>query len=82
MKKFKNKKDSDDSLVKNKTKLFPDKNNNCELDAFFEKLWNINLKEKNNKKQLLTQTKTSLRNIQENENIIIKEAEKGNAVVI
>ena len=42
----------------------------------YVKFWKINLKEKkNNKKQLVT--KTSLKNIQENENIIIKEADKG-----
>ena len=48
--KFKNKRDTDDSLVKNKSKFFPDKNNNGELNTFFEKFWSINLKEKNNKK--------------------------------
>ena len=44
------KKYTDNSLVKNKTKFFPDKNNNNELNTFFEKLWNFNLKEKINKK--------------------------------
>ena len=38
------KKSTDDSLVNNKTKFFPDKNNNSELNTFFVKLWNINLK--------------------------------------
>ena len=49
---FKNKKDTDDLLVKIKTKFFPDKNNNSELNTFFEKLWNINLKEKTRKNNL------------------------------
>ena len=56
--KFKNKRDTDDSLVKNKTKFFPDKNNNSELNTFFEKFWSINLKEKttkNNPSQKQTQ---------------------------
>ena len=35
--KFKIKKDTDDSLVKNETKFFPD--NNSELNTFFNKLW-------------------------------------------
>ena len=37
-------KDTDDSHVKKKTKFLPDKNNNCKLNTFFKKLWNINLK--------------------------------------
>ena len=44
------KKDNENSFVKNKTKFFSDKNNNNELNTFFEKLWNINLKEKTKKK--------------------------------
>ena len=39
----------------NKTKFFPDKNNKSELNTFFEKLWNINLKEKTKKKNNLSQ---------------------------
>ena len=37
--KFKNKRDTDDFLIKNKVKFFPDQNNHSELNAFFEKLW-------------------------------------------
>ena len=55
------------------TKFFPDKNNNSELNSFFKK--------KNQQKITYTKTKTSLKNIQENENIIIKEPDKGSAVV-
>ena len=44
--KFKNKKDTNDYLVKNETKFFPD--NNSELNMFIDKLWNIHL-EKTNK---------------------------------
>ena len=40
----KNKRDTGDSLVNNKTKFLPDKNNNGELNTFSEKLWSINLK--------------------------------------
>ena len=58
--KFKNKKDTDDSLVKNKTKFFPDKNNNSELNSF-EKSRNINLKEKKTQKIISHKTKTSLK---------------------
>ena len=57
---FKNKKEIDDSLVKNKTKFFSDKNTS-ELNTLFEKLWNIKLKEKKQQKQPLPQTKTSLK---------------------
>ena len=49
------KKDADDSIVKNKTKFFWDKNNNSELNIFLEKLWNISLKEKTTKKKELSQ---------------------------
>ena len=65
----KNTKDTDNSLVKNKTKFFLDKNN-CELNTFFEKLWNLNLKEKTTKNNL--SQKQAFRNLQENENIIRK----------
>ena len=78
---FKNTKDTDNSLVKNKTKFFLDKNN-CELNTFFEKLWNINLKEKTTKNNLSQKQKQAFKNLQENENIIIKEADKGSAIVI
>ena len=39
-------------------------------------------KKKQQQKLPLTKTKTSLKNIHQNENIIIKEADKGSAVVI
>ena len=47
---FKNKKDTDNSLVKNETKFFPDKNNNSELNTFLEKIIEYQPKRKNNKK--------------------------------
>ena len=59
--KFKNKKGTDDSLVKNKTQFFPDRNNNNELNTFFKKLWNINLKEKKTKNNLSQKQKQALK---------------------
>ena len=70
------------SRVKNKTKFFPEPNKYSELNTFFEKLWNINLKEKTTHYTLSYKQKQALKIIQENENIIIKEADTGNAVVI
>ena len=51
---------TDDSLVKNKSTFFPGKDNNSELNTFFEKLWKINLKKKTYTEQPLTHIKTSL----------------------
>ena len=59
--KFKNKKDTDDSLVKNETKFFRDKNNISELNPFFEKLWSINLKAKTTKNHLSQRQKQTKR---------------------
>lgn len=42
-----NKGDKDDSLVKNKSTYFPNKQNNTkELNSYFENLWNLNLQKK------------------------------------
>ena len=49
LEKFKNKRDTDDSLLKTSNRFFSDKNNNAELNTFFEKFWNMNLKEKQQK---------------------------------
>ena len=45
-------KHTDDSLLKSKSKFFPDKDNNSERNPFFEKLWNITLKEKTTQNNL------------------------------
>ena len=42
---FKNTKDTDNSLVKNKTKFFSDKNN-CQLNTFFKKIMEYQSKRK------------------------------------
>ena len=69
--------------MKNKSKFFPDEDNNNKLNTFFEKHWNINLKEKNYTKQPLAQRKTSLKNILKNEeNIIVKETNKRSVVIL
>ena len=65
---FKNTNDRDTSLIKNKTKFFSDQNNYSELNTFFEKLWNINLKEKATKNNLSQKQKQAFKNLQENEN--------------
>ena len=59
--KFKNKSDTDDFLVKNKTKFFLDKNNKSEVNIFFKKLWIINLKEKTHKTHLSPKQKQALK---------------------
>ena len=74
--------DIDDTLVKNKTKFFPDKSNNSEQNTLFEKLWSVNLKEKTTKNNLSLKQKQTFKNIQENGDIIIREADTGSDVVI
>ena len=80
--KFRNQKDTDDSLVKNKTKFFPDKNNNSEQNIFFEKLWSISLKEKKTTVNNFSQNQKQALKIYRKMKTIIKEADKGNTVVI
>ena len=81
--KFNNLEDKDDSLVKNKSKFCPSKGSNGELDSVFERLENLNLQEKKNVRDNLSQKQhQALMDLKDNDNIIIKEADKGNAVVI
>ena len=73
----------DDSLVKNKSTFHPHKGRNKNLDTFFEKISNIDLKENTKiKNNLPPKWREALKEIQNNEKIIIKEADKGSAVVI
>ena len=65
IKKLNNKENTDNYLVKNTSKFFSDTDNNSELNTFFEKFWNINLKEKAAQNNLLH--KQALKNLQENQ---------------
>ena len=73
----------DDSLVKNNSTYCPEKGNNKDLDAFFDILWNIDLDQTCDTRNNLTyKQREALNEIKNNENIIIKEADKGSTVVI
>ena len=72
---------TDDSQVKNKSNFFPDKNNNNELSTFFEKLWDINLREKLHK-TTYHRNKDKLWKYTRKQNIIIKEMDNESVVVI
>ena len=80
---FLDSKNNDDSIVKNKSKFCPEKGKNRDLDAFFENLWNLELKENTNVRDNLTpKQRKALTDIQNNRNIIIKEADKGSSIVL
>ena len=73
----------DNSLVKNKSNFHPNKGLNKDLDAFFDKLGNIDLKEnKNVKNNLSHEQQKALEELKNNSEIVIKEADKGSAIVI
>ena len=81
---FSNKTHINDSLLKIKSQFFPDKNNDSKINIFFEKLWNINLKEKKlqKKKEKKKKERQTFKKIQESKNTNIKDADNENAVVI
>ena len=80
---FHDKEESDFSLVKNKSEFMPDKGRNKYLDTYFENLWNTNFSPNNNiPKNLSFKQRTALKELQNDSKIIIKEADKGSAVVI
>ena len=79
---FKDNINQDDSLVKNKSKFQPKKENK-DIDTFFEKVWNLDFKENVKVKNNLShRQKQALEELCNNQNIIIKEADKGGAVII
>ena len=79
---FGNKENKDDSLVKNKSKFQPTKGNK-DIDTFFQKIWNLEFKDNSQiRNNLSHKQKLALEELRNNENIIIKEADKGGAVII
>ena len=73
----------DPSLVRNKSKFQPEKGRNKILDRYFDNLWNSNFTEKPNiPNNLSYRQRKSLQEIMDNDKIIIKEADKGSAVVV
>ena len=73
----------EESLVKNKSKFQPEKGRDKILDKYFENLWNSNFTENSHVPNNLSfKQRKALKEIQNAEDIIIKEADKGSAVVI
>ena len=73
----------DESLVRNTSTYFPEKGTNKELEDFFKRLWDLHLGIKSNiKDNLSAKQKKALNDLINNKEIIIKEADKGNAIVI
>ena len=73
----------DDSIVRNKSKFHPEKGRDKILDKYFENLWNSNFTENSNvPKNLSFNQRKALKEIQNLKDIIIKEADKGSAVVV
>ena len=77
---------NDDSLVRNKSTFTPGKGRNKELDQFIEHLAKFPLNEINNKRfkrsNFTRKQWETVGNLTNDPSIIIKEADKGNAVVI
>ena len=70
-------------MVRNKSKFQPEKGRNKILDRYFDNLWNSNFTEKPNiPNNLSYRQRKSLQEIIDNDKIIIKEADKGSAVVV
>ena len=74
---------NDPSLVKNQSNFQPPKKRDKYLDQYFENLFNENLEEnKNTPTNLSFRQKSALTELKNNQNIVIKEADKGSAVVV
>ena len=74
---------TDESLVRNTSTYCPEKGTNKELDDFFKRLWDLQLGIKSNiKDNLSAKQKKALNDLINNKEIIIKEADKGSAIVI
>ena len=74
---------SDDSLVKNASIFCPEKGSNKELDLYCEKIDQLELEENRNVKNNLSKKQIkALTDLKNNKNLVIKEADKGSAVVI
>lgn len=72
----------DNTLVRNKSRFVPARGRNKFLDDFCDTLENVHIPVKKVKRNLNVCEQKGLRSLKENQNIIIKEADKGGAIVI
>ena len=76
--------EDDISLVRNKSHFYPERNRSRHLDMTVDYLnnMNLNLQGKGQKSNLSKEEWLAIKNLQNNEKIIMKEADKGGSVVI
>ena len=71
------------SLVKNKCDFIPPRNRNAALDRYIENVQNTPIKpNSNNKYNISLAERNAIKSLANDQSIIIKEADKGGAVVI
>ena len=68
-------------LVQNKSSFEPPNQRNQELDEIIDEIKNIKIEKRNPKDNLSKAERNALKELKENKDIIIKEADKGGAIV-
>lgn len=79
---FKGKENDEQSLVRNKSIFTPKPGRDTNLDHFIETIYKFPINTKNCTQNLNKSEKTALANLKNNTSIILKEADKGGAIVI
>ena len=75
--------DNDESLMKNKFKFTPKRNRNKCLEQYIDNVSNYPLQPKEFTRNNLTKAeKLALKRLHEDKNIVIKQADKGGAIII
>lgn len=73
----------DESLIKNKSKFTPKKNRDIHLDSYIDSIMNFPLETNTNIKRNISKTEQhALKRLQTDKSIVIKEADKGGAIII